>query len=298
MKKTLNILLALFMLALVGCAQNNTKSNNNEPITYQIYCSSPQSVITNESETNSETTKTAFHSASDLQLYLSDSQKYTNPNASQFKEFSIGNETFRAELSNSFSPKTQSKFQEFESYDNYVNTEGERISFSFRKDTDELVFFLAYDRNNESKSGISQQEAKEIATELFVKLYGNEMLAEYNHIIDAMNSSKTYYSFYFCKAINGIRTQDRVMISINFQGQLLSLNAKTLGILDEIKSDITEKHLSDAETALRSSISKSYEIKDRELFVDFNTGKCYLQVLAGFTKDNAFSSDYFYINVN
>lgn len=297
MKKALCILLALALPALGGCTPTDTAVTTEASITYHIYYDTP--LNSSADQPFSETAKNVFHySTSGINYYLPDTEKYTNPNAPQFREFSIGNEIFKAEY---YQSKKSEAFSDadptlakFAAYDEYVSIEPEHINAYFRTDTGELIFFLAYDRNNETDNAITRDDARKIATDWFVDLYGKEALSEYSLIVDAESSRENSYPFVFYKTINGIRTHDYVTINISLQGKLFALNAKNMGLFNRLENDITEKQVTNAETALLNSITSAYKITYRELFVDTVTGKCYLMVNA--SSDS--SRELFYINVN
>lgn len=69
-------------------------------------------------------------------------------------------------------------------------------------------------------------------------------------------------------------------------------------IFNSIEAEITEKRITDAEAALLQSISKTYEVQHKQLFVDAITGKCYLQLIVARTTDSGYQGNMFYINVN
>ena len=299
MKKTFSILLALTLLLFSGCAKQGatTVTDEAQPITYQIYCAAPQSALANESATE----QTIFLDASQINLYATTTEMIqVEGDQADSKKVVIANESFDTTKirikKTSYSTSQNKKLQSFGCREVYATADG-KIEFTFRQNSDQLIGFLAYDRNGYD-GNISKEDARKCADQFLIQIYGENAAKTYTHVIESRDSRFTHYKFYYCKAINGIPTTDRIAIGINMQGELYSINANNYGILDAFDTKITEKQVSAAEAALMAAISPSYQIKEHGLAIDPVSGICYLSIVACRETENGTVSEQFYINVN
>lgn len=307
MKTNLPILLLAVLLILTGCT-NHTASTTTQPsssvstslpISYQIYCDSPLNAVKAESDT--DTNNIPFQNASQLDLAYSSTNSMINKNADHTKELLLGKDTFHLQLersySNSFSKCPIDHLCRYGYFDEYeANTANGRVVAAFRQNTDQLVYFIAFDRLNQD-GNLTEQAARECADAFLLETYGKAVLNEYQSVVMTTTSESTYM-FAYSKVLIGYTTNDQIIIEVNRKGEIASVNAKRWGIFDPLETEITEQRIADAEAVLCQSISEAYEIQDKQLLVDANSGKCYLQLVVARSTDTGYQGNFFYINVN
>ena len=303
---TYAILLLICLGLLAGCNNatnqsteptDNKTATDHTPITYQIYCDSPMNAL----PSNPSDQDIVFENSTVLDLDYSSSIDTVNKNAIENKQFTIRQDALQLRLkrsySSSFAHSTRTDLRQYGNYDVYeTTTDSERIEVTFRQNTDQLAFFLAYDRLTPN-GNVTEQEARTCADALFTELYGQSTLMKYEHVITSVTKESTYMFTYY-KTLLGYTTNDQIAIEVNKQGKIASVNAKRLGIFDPIASEITSKQIEAAEATLLNSISETYNVQHRQLFVDAISGKCYLQLIVSRPIDSGYQGNIFYINVN
>lgn len=303
MKKTLGILLIVSLLILCGCTNRKPITTTTLPTTtlptieYQIYCDAPESAVRNEDESDAE----LFYSTTELDFSYSSTKVATNPNAEQIKTFSVGKQTYSIPIfkseETSLASLDQKELQYLGQYDVYDgNTDDGRITASFFQGSNELRFFLAYNKLNQP-GNLTQEAARECADAQFIAMYGEALLSEYSQVVEMLSNDSTYV-FAYRRTICGYSTYDSVTIEINRKGEVCSINAKQFGILTPLKNELSAEKISAAEKVLTGSISKSYEVQGKYLLLDAMSGKCYLQLVVARSIDDGYEGNFFYINVN
>lgn len=298
MKKYISIGLTIVLLILSGCSKS---SNAETSITYQIYCDSPEIAVASKSSENAENSDIIFTSAAQLDLDYSSMNDTDNKNAEATKQFTFGNDSLQLNLKKSYSTTFASSLRsDLRSYGNYdvyqTDNETNNFEIAFRQNSDRLAFLRAFDRVNQS-GDLTEQEARVCADATLTELYGEQVVQKYNNVIVQTTPHLTY-AFVYSRALGGYETNDIIAIEINYKGEVCYINARQLGIFDPLAAEITEKRITVAETVLRSSISESYEIQGKKLFVDAISGKCYLQLIVARSTDTGYEGNFFYINVN
>lgn len=303
MKKTLSMLLALALLLFSGCTQSNstitdsTTTDEVKPITYQIYADISENVLINEAATE----QTVIQDGSQLDFYVDTIETIqVEGDQADSRTVVVADETFEATKTrtykNSYALSANPKLQAFGYEEEYTATD-EDIEFSFRPNSDQLIGFLAYDRTDVEGS-ISKEDARKRADQILIQIYGEDAFNTYTHVVETRNSRFTHYKFFYCIAINGVPTIDRIAIGINMQGELFSINANNYGILSAYDNKVTEKQVLAAQTALIAALSPSYQIKGDGLAIDVVSGVCYLVVEARRETETGTIKQLFYINVN
>lgn len=305
MRKFITICIIFILILIVGCETQPTNSDdlsvfNDTPISYQMYCDTPQNAIPSESAISADK-QIVFENASQLDLSYSSINDTVIGNASATKQFTLENDSFQLKLkksyATSFANSQRSDLHSYGYYDLY-QTENETDDFeiAFRQNSNQLAYLRSLARLNQS-GNVTEQEARVYADSALTELYGEQVLQEYTNVVVQTTAHSTY-AFTYSRLLSGYLTNDRIAIEINFKGKVCYINARQLGIFDSLEAEITEQKISTAESILRDSISETYQIQGKQLFVDAISGKCYLQLIVARTTDTGYEGNYFYINVN
>lgn len=218
-----------------------------------------------------------------IEFSYSSKTRYDNKDAKQERTFTIGGKKYTLNYRDSYRTRlTQSARKELhqlgvgESYYFGSSREGNRVNIDISPETNRILYFD--DSSYACEEGdLTQDQAVEIASDLFAELYGEALAREYqpDHISFVDNNSVHHYTIYFTRYICGYRTEDWIYFCIDVQGNLFSLLADNLGTMKHLESSITQEMVINAETALRNSVPSCYEIIDKYLMMDVD-GNCYL----------------------
>ena len=125
----------------------------------------------------------------------------------------------------------------------------DRIKFSFREDTGELVgvdfmtqqYYNGDQAVNEGK--ISEESAIEYSKEIAKKHIGD--IDGYTPMLEdtQKNGNENYYTVSFVKFVDGYETADYISIRISLNGELGSISLGAIGAFDNLKIEIDKERL-------------------------------------------------------
>ncbi len=295
MKKIISLFLIL-VFTLSSCAQANDNPKEKEPeknkqVTYTIYgYASEGSARASESE-NEETVK--FGSMSERDFDFIDKTEVTNDKAPTKVEVNTDKNTFSMTLRKSYITSIYKCYNENLSHVGEINvyrTEDGRAMAEFRQETKELVFFLNYD--GKSYDGeLTDEKAKELADDLFVSLYGEDIFKKYTDFV--IFQSNTTTSVLYRRYVHGYETDDTISIKFNKQGELYSLNANRMGTFEGAEKIISKADIEKAVKVLSDTLGEKWTMFEPRLTID-STGTYFVVVGAS----NGDYAEQFYININ
>lgn len=295
MKKILSLFLIL-VFVLSSCTHANEDPKENEPeknkqVTYIIYgYASEGSSGTSESE-NEETVK--FASMSERDFNFIDRTEVKNDKAPAKIEVNTGKKAFSMTLRKSYITSIYKCYNENLSHVGEINvyrTEDGMVLAEFRQQTKELVFFLNYD--GKSYNGeLTDEKAKELADDLFVSLYGENVFKKYTNFV--IYQSNTNTSVHYKRYVHGYETDDDILIKFNKHGELYSLNANRMGTFEYAEETISKADIEKAVKVLTDTLGEKWTTFEPHLTID-STGT-YFVVMGASNGDYV---EQFYININ
>lgn len=170
--------------------------------------------------------------------------------------------TYETALSSSNTLKAYSKFNSYK---------GDTIRADTRVSTNELLFFANLDENDLKATGdMTEDEAKNIAEATILSLYGETMQQEYTYEKTVYTNTELtiQYTVVYRKYVWDTPTNDAIQISVNMNGEVVSVNAKSLGMYSLTENQIEKKAIADAISKLESIFSKSWTIGTTTLILD------------------------------
>lgn len=164
-----------------------------------------------------------------------------------------------------------SSSNDFQNYSKFNSYKDGTITAETRVSTNELLFFSNVDENVRNTIGdITENEAKNIASETILSLYGEIVQREYAYetTIFTDTDSTVQYTVVYRKYVWGTPTNDAIQISINMKGDIVSINAKHLGMFSLAENQIQKTAITDAISTLEATFSEYWNIFDTRLVLD------------------------------
>lgn len=330
MKKALCLCAAILLITLAGCQKathsdaetlapttlgnsitNEDAANNNDnaEIEYVIYAASSAGEITGPADAADVPHNISFGSLSERDFSYSKRNTIANENAKAQKMFTLGNinltATYFKSFANSLANSLDKNLHRFGQYDEYRSADNSNgFVARFRQEDGELAFFATTDGLDESGT-LTEQDAKTLANAYLIEKYGEQFAAEYPNcsvVVTDKTSEKTV-SVCYTKYVFGYPTTDRVIVTYNMNGEIISFNGMTMGIFTSVADNITAEKISNAENALINIIPEKWAIGTKKLVLDAD-GDCYLYISTSQIRENAdgvyegSSAMEFYINID
>ena len=164
-----------------------------------------------------------------------------------------------------------SSSNDFQNYSKFNSYKDGTITAETRVSTNELLFISNVDENVRNAIGdITENEAKNIASETILSLYGETAQLEYAYetTIFTDNDSTVQYTVVYRKYVWGTPTNDAIQISINMKGDIVSINALNLGMFSLAENQIQKTAITDAISTLEATFSEHWDIFDTRLVLD------------------------------
>ena len=199
--------------------------------------------------------------------------------------------TYRTELYDSDQLKAHAEMIEFR-HNNSIVAE-------FRVSDGTLLLFSNATREQQSVSGnLTENEAKELAKATLTEIYGEDILNQYvfDEVVFTDNQMTTRYGIIYRKYVHGIPTNDQISISFNMNGEVLSINARLLGVYDHAEEELTKEQIDHAFTYLTTSLEDEYKISSPTLIVD-SLGDYYLKAYTSTRVNGEYMPFEVYINI-
>lgn len=200
------------------------------------------------------------------------------------------NRTYETALSSSNAFKKYSKFNEYKS---------DTIRLETRVSSNELMSFINLDENDWQVIGtVNEDEAKAIAETTILSLYGEEVKKEYEYdktvYTDAQLSR--HYTVLYRRFVWGMPSNDTISISVNLKGDVVGINAKSLGIFSLAEKQVEKKAIADAISTLEGAFSKDWTIGNKTLILDAE-GDYYISAQLYRKNTEEFETMVVYINI-
>lgn len=255
--------------------------NPDEPIQYRIYAdysmSIPEDVLQIPEEGNVQLVREYVN------IYWPDTDLYNDEDAERQRTFTVCGKTYTLNYEESYrtslGQSTREELHQFGaadtySYGNYLDKNHVQITVSQK--TNRIIEFGCWPYT--CKEGdLTQEQAEKIASSIFVELYGEALAQEYQLYYSSFNDSIDihHYTIQFNRYIGGYLSNDWVSFSIDVQGNLFSIVAHSLGVMEHIESEVALEMIANAEAALSATVPSYYQVIDKQVTMDMD-GNCYL----------------------
>ena len=287
-KRTILLSICLCLAILLSSCSNQTHPNDNdgnEPserkeVQYSLYLSGSDCGGTLNLNLPSEQIQTK--PADQKTFYFTSKIKIEDPNnEGSSRTLKIAGQsydldyfkTYRTELYDSDQLKAHAESIEFKK---------NKIYADYRVSDGALLFFANLNREVRNISGdLTEDEAKELAKATLTEMYGEDILNQYvfDEVVFTDNQMTTRYGIIYRKYVHGIPTNDQMSISFNMNGEVLSINARLLGVYDNAEKDITKEQIDNALAYLNDTLGA---VSLPTLIVD-SLGDYYLRAYSGTT---------------
>lgn len=329
MKKVLCLCFAILLITLTGCQKaersdtetlapttlsnsvpnDGTSNNVNDEIQYVIYAASSAGEITGLADAANAPHNISFGSLSERDFSYSRRNNTANENAKAQKMFTLGSlnltATYSKSFTNSLATSLDNNLHKFGQYDEYRSADySNSFVVRFRQADGELAFF-ATTNGLDDAGNLTEQNAKLLADAYLIEKYGKQFTTEYPNcsiVVTDKDTEKTI-SICYTKYVFGYPTTDRVIVTYNMNGEIISFNGMTKGLFDSVTNNITAEKISNAENALINIIPETWAIGTKKLVLDAD-GAYYLYINASQIKENTdgsydgMSAMEFYINID
>lgn len=133
-----------------------------------------------------------------------------------------------------------------------------------------MSFFSNVDDDRTASGDLTADEARTIADATLLSLYGELAQQEYVYesTLNTATQQKVGYCVVYRKYVWGVRSEDSIQISVNLKGDIVSINAKSLGMFSLAESQITKEEIDNAITALHETFSDNWTVYDEKLILD------------------------------
>ncbi len=317
MKKITSVLLSMIMVFLVGCSSvavdpnetNQSTTDNDTPneVVYTIYGTSTLGNFSRGDGNVEEDSNIKYGNISELDFLNSRTDDVVNIDAEREKTLVINGKELQFKYRRTYARTLASSKQEALSqfgyqdvYELYDENQTLSATAEFSSNNGELRFYLDFDLSHSKvDSVLTDEDAKALADELMLSIYGRELSDEYDVVVSSSDASDTNSVYvYYTRSIFGYTTDEVVRIELNGNGDLLSLNAERLRLFDSIKNELTLEMIQNAEDMLIDRISDLYTINSKTIMLDANSGKFFLRIRAVYTSELGVEGVEFFINVN
>lgn len=292
------VALVLTVLLLCSCGESATEVN----IEYEIYLTdnttaeadvgSIKTIV--DKETNKSVNVKCISSYKDLKLISRDLSSYNQEEVKEpytNKKFNIGNNEYNTKLQNIY-------VNDLNYIDSYqlLNEDNNCIGMITVDRNTEQVLVLSLPEENNVSGDLTLEQAKTIVWNKFVSQYGEDVAKQYKITTRTHRSSGKYneYVIGYSKYIGKYKTTDSFVMSVNMQGDIISMNSTKLGIFDLLTENVDEARIARAEKYFKQQFP-DIKIFGCELWVDEN-GKPYLSISTQGNGANSYPQEYF-INV-
>lgn len=305
------------MVFMVGCSsvavdpnetnQSTTDNDTQNEVVYTIYGTSTLGNFNRGDGNIEEDSNIKYGNISELDFLNSRTDDIVNIDAEREKTLVINGKELQFKYRRTYARTLASSKQEALSqfgyqdvYELYDKNQTLSATAEFSSNNGELRFYLDFDLSHSKvDSVLTDEDAKALADELMLSIYGGELSDEYDVVVSSSDASDTNSVYvYYTRSIFGYTTDEVVRIELNGNGDLLSLNAERLRLFDSIKNELTLEMIQNAEDMLIDRISDLYTINSKTIMLDANSGKFFLRIRATYTSELGVEGVEFFINVN
>ena len=288
-----SILTLLLVFSLASCANTPMPENEKDYVIY--YYPSAGNLIENEKETTDAT----FENAETKVFSFSSKTEIDKPhNAENQQNFELNGKTYSLEYSKSYKTALSSS-DSLKGYSLFNSYRSDTVLADTRVDTNELLMFTILDTDELIAAGdVTEDEAMAVAESTFLSLYGKESRNEYTCEDTVYTDTElvVQYTVVYRKYVFGIPTNDTVQISVNMKGDVVGINAKSMGMFSSAEEQLSKDSISDALSMLNKTFSDDWNIGTTMLVLDAE-GSYYISAQLSRNVSGELEAMLVYINV-
>lgn len=294
MKKILSVLCCLFLATIMAsCANTPMPESEKDYVIY--YYPSAGNLIENEKETTDAT----FENAETKVFSFSSKTEIDKPhNAENQQNFELNGKTYSLEYSKTYKTALSSS-DSLKGYSLFNSYRSDTVWADTRVDTNELLMFTILDADELIAAGdVTEDEAMAVAESTFLSLYGKESINEYTYEDTVYTDTElvVQYTVVYRKYVFGIPTNDTVQISVNMKGNVVGINAKSMGMFSSAEEQLSKDSISDALSMLNKTFSDDWNIGTTMLVLDAE-GNYYISAQLSRNVSGELEAILVYINV-
>lgn len=304
MKKLLSVLCCLFLTTIMAsCANTSNLDNNMEKERlpestkdYVIYYYPSAGKLLKDEQ---ETTDVTFENAETKVFSFSSKTEINKPHdAEDQRSFELNGKTYSLEYSKTYETALSSS-NSLKSYSLFNSYRSATVRADTRVETNELLMFTILDENELIVAGdVTKDEAKAIAESTFLSLYGDKSKSEYTYEDTVYTDSElvVQYTVVYRKYVWGTPTNDTIQISVNMKGDVVGVNAKSMGMFSLAEEQLSKDSISDALSMLNKTFSGEWGIGTTMLVLDAE-GNYYISAQLSRNVSGELEAVLVYINV-
>jgi hypothetical protein len=274
----------------------NTETGTTEK-TYRIYLGSSASVDAVDIKNSSD--RVSFEDASQKIFSFSRDTIFDNSAlVGTTRKLNIGDKSYSLTYSKSYRTKLYSS-EKFKPYAEFITFKADDISVYYRADDGALIFFSDLNVGNLTVSGeLTEDGAKTLALNTIISLYGENVAREYvlDDIVFTDTPLTQAYTVVYTKYVYDMPTNDKIQLSFNMQGDLVTVNAKLLGVYDDATDHLSQKQIDEAKAVLNEALADDWSILTVTLVID-SLGDYYLKVQTAKTTANGIAATELFIGI-
>ena len=274
----------------------NTEAPTTEK-TYRIYLGASASAEIVDIKNSSD--RVSFEDASQKTFSFSRDTIFDNSDlVGTTRKLNIGDKSYSLTYSKSYRTKLYSS-EKFKPYAEFITFKADDLSVYYRADDGALIFFSDLNVGNLTVSGeLTEDGAKALALDTIISLYGESVAREY--ILDDIVFTDTpltkAYTVVYTKYVYDTPTNDKIQLSYNMQGDLVTVNAKLLGVYDDATDHLSQKQIDEAKAVLNEALADDWSILTVTLVID-SLGDYYLKAQAAKTTEVGISAAELFIDI-
>ena len=176
----------------------------------------------------------------------------------------------------------------------------DKLLLDIRADTNEVAFFSDASEVNNIEGDVDESQARVIAEEVISKLYGADILKEYQgeYLLLTGTFGLVTHSFRYSRHAYGLRIQDTIEIDVNLQGNIKRIHAYNKDRCANIEKDITQQDVDNALAVINEKLSDGWEAFDEKSIVRDSEGIYYIRTYIRRPIENGFKTQLIYVNIN
>ena len=208
-------------------------------------------------------------------------------------DMSIDGRSYRMEYKGTYRDKLAKNDRFGDSMD-YVEYNFDNGRAQIRTSTKELIFFS--DRSKANIGGdMTNEKAVEIAEATFIDTYGQEVRQKYE-LDGVYRSDNTPYNVSYTRKIHGMRTEDRIAIGVNGKGEIIIINAQSMGFYDGAEKDLTKQEVENAKNHMLERLGQRYDARIFTLVMS-REGKYFIEAYVTAPNSDISTAELAYINI-
>ncbi|MBQ7355755.1 MAG: hypothetical protein IJW62_09605 [Clostridia bacterium] len=307
MKKTFCMVLVFISLLGAGCSKADNSIQASAPETsteYRIYFAGS---YLSELQADAESSLNISNSVHALPENCDFSFSYTTApddlDVPLQKSFAIDGKTHQLTYTcTSVASFANSNNEALRHYGTVNAYKEEKYVFEFFQESGELSFYGNYEADRTVAGDFTKEEVMIASEAILAELFGNDCIEYYTvspNVSELVDDRYNVFIVTYTKYIEGYPTNDQIQLRYNKQGELLSVNAKTYGLMKSVIDRYGVTQLQSAEKFLTDYIDTiPYHDKDSVNLLINSDGKCYLEIYASCKVGDNYRANSFYVNLD